>query len=241
MIKSKELLRNYIIYSNLAVKSSNISSVSLKSFLCTETTKDVELTCWKCHKTLSTRNLFCKFCSSVQKLEEQNYYDLFDLKFQFLINKTDLSKKFKHLQSQLHPDKFSTKNQEEQAISETYSSHLNKAYSILQNPLERGIYLLSLQNISIDEDSPGTDQKLLMEVLMLNEELDDASTKEELESLHTKVRSTIDDLIEKINSSFEKKDFIRAKELLIKMKYFVTLETKWKEKKNQLELQESGK
>lgn len=31
---------------------------------------------------------------------------------------------------------------------------------------------------------------------MLNEELDDASTKEELESLHTKVRSTIDDLIE---------------------------------------------
>lgn len=111
MIKSKELLRNYIIYSNLAVKSSNISSVSLKSFLCTETTKDVELTCWKCHKTLSTRNLFCKFCSSVQKLEEQNYYDLFDLKFQFLINKRDLSKKFKHLQSQLHPDKFSTKNQ----------------------------------------------------------------------------------------------------------------------------------
>lgn len=69
-------------------------------------------------------------------------------------------------------------------------------YSILQSPLERGIYLLSLQNISIDEDSPGTDQKLLMEVLMLNEELDDASTKEELESLHTKVRSTIDDLIE---------------------------------------------
>jgi DnaJ-domain-containing proteins 1 len=84
--------------------------------------------------------------------------------------------------------------QEEQAISETYSSYLNKAYSILQNPLKRGLYLLSLQNISIEEDSKGTDQKLLMEILMLNEELDEASSEEDLENLQTSIRATIEEL-----------------------------------------------
>lgn len=240
MLKSKELLRNLIIYKNCV---SNISSVSLKSNLCTETVKGPELKCWKCNKNiLSAKNLFCKNCSSVQKPDNQkNYYDLFDLKLQFVINKADLAKKFKQLQSQLHPDKFSNKNQEEQSISETYSSYLNKAYSILQNPLERGLYLLSLENVFIEEDSKGTDQKLLIEILMLNEELDDASTIEELEELHTKVRDTIDTLTEQINVSFEQKDFNQAKELLTKMKYYVTLDNKWKEKKNQLDLEKSTK
>uniref|UniRef100_A0A8D8YSU8 Iron-sulfur cluster co-chaperone protein HscB, mitochondrial n=1 Tax=Cacopsylla melanoneura TaxID=428564 RepID=A0A8D8YSU8_9HEMI len=234
MLKSKDLLRSFLVYNNFA---SNISTVSLRANLCTETTKDLELKCWKCSKSLSPKKLFCQYCSSVQKPNPwDNYYDLFDLKLNYLINSGDLSKKFKQLQSQLHPDKFSNKDEEEQSISETYSSYLNKAYSILQNPLERGLYLLSLQNITIDEDSKGTDQKLLMEILMLNEELDDASTADELKSLAAKIRTTLDELTKKINSSFEQKDFNLAKEYLIRMKYFTTLDTKIREKRNLLEL-----
>ncbi|KAL1451181.1 hypothetical protein WDU94_003466 [Cyamophila willieti] len=235
MLKSKDLCKSFLQCKNIA---SNISTISLRASLCTETTKDLELKCWKCSKSLSAKNLFCQYCSSVQKPNPRdNYYDLFDLKLNYLVNSSDLSKKFKQLQSQLHPDKFSNKDKEEQSISETYSSYINKAYSILQNPLERGLYLLSLQNISIDEDTKGTDQKLLMEILMLNEELDDSSTIEELESLADTIRIAIDELTKKINISFEQKDFILAKDYLIRMKYFTSLDTKIREKRNQLELQ----
>ncbi|KAI5694777.1 hypothetical protein M8J75_005333 [Diaphorina citri] len=231
------------IVQNLTVNSlfSRIANATLQN-LCTDTVKHTELKCWKCLKNLSGKNLFCQYCSSVQKPDSQsNYYDLFDLKLTYLINNVDLSKKFKQLQSQLHPDKFSNKNQEEQAISETYSSYLNKAYSILQNPLERGLYLLSLQNISIEEDTKGTDQKLLMEILMLNEELDEASSEEDLEKLQTMIQATIDDLTKNVNASFEQKDFNQAKDLLIRMKYFTTLVSKVQDKKKQLELDKHSK
>ncbi|KAI5695018.1 hypothetical protein M8J75_009597 [Diaphorina citri] len=235
MLKIKNLVQNIIVHNSVARIPSAI--LGSETALCTETAKSLELKCWNCLKSLSGKSLFCQHCSSVQKPDPQNnYYNVFDMKMQYLINNADLSKKFKHLQSQLHPDKFSNKNQEEQAISETYSSYLNKAYSILQNPLKRGLYLLSLQNISIEEDSKGTDQKLLMEILMLNEELDEASSEEDLENLQKSIRATIEELTKKVNVSFEQKDYNEAKELLIRMKYFTTLDTKIREKKNQLEL-----
>jgi molecular chaperone HscB len=75
------------------------------------------------------------------------------------------------LQSQIHPDKFSGKSDEEQLLSSEWSSLINKAYKILQTPLERGEYLLMLHGVTLPEDNSITDAEFLMEMMEKSEEV----------------------------------------------------------------------
>ena len=85
------------------------------------------------------------------------------------VNLKELSKRFRNVQAQIHPDKFSTRSQEEQSLSSEWSSLVNKAYKTLQTPILRGEYLLSLKGITISEKNTIEDPEFLMEVMEKNE------------------------------------------------------------------------
>lgn len=68
------------------------------------------------------------------------------------------------IQSQFRSD-------EEKAISENYSSLVNKAYSVLQSPLKRAIHLLAIKGEQIQEDQKLENPQFLMEIMELNEEV----------------------------------------------------------------------
>lgn len=53
-----------------------------------------------------------------------------------------LQKALQKLQLMVHPDKHSTKGNEGRQLAEQQSSRLNKAFSVLQSPLERAKYLV---------------------------------------------------------------------------------------------------
>lgn len=85
------------------------------------------------------------------------------------VNLKELTRRFRNVQAQIHPDKFSTKSEAEQSLSSEWSSLVNKAYKTLQTPVLRGEYLLSLKGITISEKNTIEDPEFLMEVMEKNE------------------------------------------------------------------------
>lgn len=82
--------------------------------------------------------------------------------------------------------------QREKDLSESLSSLVNKAYSTLLNPLDRGIYMLKLHNVSIPEETTSLGPEFLMEIMELNEEIEEAfDNKEKALELLNKNRSTV--------------------------------------------------
>lgn len=153
--------------------------------------------CWSCNATLSnSSDIFCSNCQSIQKvpnvvsdhvldclsyqqmcnlLSFQDYFILFGVHKKHLIDLNDLTSRFRSIQSQIHPDKFSGKTDEEQTLSSEWSSLVNKAYKTLQGPLERGEYLLGLHGVTLPEDNTMSDPEFLMEMMEKNEEVNDSS------------------------------------------------------------------
>lgn len=149
--------------------------------------------CWSCSATLSNSDeIFCSSCKVIQKIPKivstrndtsninvnipqllsfQDLFDLFGLQKQHNLDLNDLTTKFRHFQSQIHPDKFSGKTAEEQTLSSEWSSLINKAYKILQSPLARGEYLLRLKDVTLPEDNSIADPELLLEMMEKNEEV----------------------------------------------------------------------
>lgn len=83
----------------------------------------------------------------------------------------DLSRRFRNIQSEIHPDKFSTKTKKEQHLSSEWSSLVNKAYKTLQAPLARGEYLLKLHGTNLPEDNTIQDPEFLTEMMERNEKV----------------------------------------------------------------------
>jgi molecular chaperone HscB len=118
----------------------------------------------------------------------RNYYDFLGLQRKLTINQEDLQKRFYALSRQWHPDRFSRKGADEQALALEATALLNDGYRTLKDPIARAQYLLSEEGFSIGEQrSRDVPPELLEEVFELNmmlEELKegDESARAQLES-----------------------------------------------------------
>lgn len=65
--------------------------------------------------------------------------------------------------------------QKEKELSASMSSLINKAYGTLSHPLNRGLYMLGLKELEIQEGSSTLDPGFLMEIMEKNEEVEAAS------------------------------------------------------------------
>jgi molecular chaperone HscB len=84
--------------------------------------------------------------------------------------------------------------QEERAISEQYSALVNKAYSTLLQPLARGLYMLHLHGVNLEEDAGQSDPQFLAEIMQTNEELAEAQYPNDVKELENSNKSTMDKL-----------------------------------------------
>lgn len=85
--------------------------------------------------------------------------------------------------------------QDEQVLSEEYSSLVNKAYATLLNPLDRGLYLLNLEGISIEEEAVTMDAEMLMYIMEKNEEVEEADSEQAFSELRDGIQKDMDRLI----------------------------------------------
>lgn len=104
-----------------------------------------------------------------------NYFEVFSLPSQFDIPQSQLVSRYRDLQKQLHPDKFAAASDAERRWSMQASSFVNEGYQTLAGDLSRAIYILQINEVSIDEE---TDTQMapefLMEQMELRESLEEA-------------------------------------------------------------------
>lgn len=70
--------------------------------------------------------------------------------------------------------------QKELALAAAQSSQLNKAYQTLLSPLDRAHYILSLHGVKESETERLEDDELIIQVMEARQEVDEASSIEEL-------------------------------------------------------------
>lgn len=108
---------------------------------------------------------------------------------------------------------------------------MNKAYKTLLKPLSRGLYMLELKGMSIEEGTDsGADSEFLMELMEINEALDEAQTPEEANKIGQDTKGKLADLTKAIDRALLKGELQAAKALLAQMKYYANIEDKVKEK-----------
>ncbi|XP_049618074.1 iron-sulfur cluster co-chaperone protein HscB [Syngnathus scovelli] len=196
-------------------------------------TSNVQMNCWKCKEPIKELpTFFCSSCKVVQPPHEGvSFFSIMDCEDTFALDTHKLQKRYLLLQRSLHPDNFSQKSAEEQEYSEHQSALVNKAYETLQKPLSRGLYLLELKGMRIDDGTDsGVDAEFLFELMEINEALERAQTPEEADKISRDTKWKLKGLTAEIDGALRAGELQTAKALLAQMKYFSNIEEKVKEK-----------
>ncbi|XP_035513886.1 iron-sulfur cluster co-chaperone protein HscB [Morone saxatilis] len=204
--------------------------VSSPRYYCTG---QVKVSCWNCKQPLGkTPAFFCMSCKVVQPPDEgTSYFKIMDCDCTFTLDTQKLQKRYLQLQRSLHPDNFSQKSVREQEYSEIQSALVNKAYRTLLKPLSRGLYMLELKGMRIEEGTDSrADSEFLMELMEINEALDEAHTPEEANKIGRDTKGKLTDLTKEIDAALLKGELQTAKALLAQMKYYANIQEKVKEK-----------
>ena len=120
-----------------------------------------------------------------------NDFELFDIPKQFAQDRAALDTRWKNLQREAHPDKFSAQGTAAQRVAMQWSVRINEAYQRLKDPLRRAAYLCELAGVPINaENNTSMPAEFLMQQMQWREELDDATTADSLKNLHQEVLQT---------------------------------------------------
>jgi len=191
--------------------------------------------CWNCDYMYKSE-LFCSKCKALQGLPQNlNYFDIMGIKRDYNVENEEIHRKYRELQKMLHPDKFGNKSEKERQISENLSSLINKAYSTLAHPLKRGMYMLQLKGISIPEGTTSLNPEFLIEIMERNEEIENAiKDNDKVLKLAKESKELLNTMSKQVAQAFDKEDIETATRILIKMKYYDTIDNKLKKLKHDL-------
>jgi molecular chaperone HscB len=126
-------------------------------------------------------------------------FELFGLEQRFAQDGAVLAARWKDLQRQAHPDKFTAQGAAAQRIAMQWSVRINEAYQRLKNPLKRAAYLCELHGAPVNaENNTAMPGAFLMQQMEWREELDDAESTEDLEKISLQCRQAEREVLQKI-------------------------------------------
>ena len=158
----------------------------------------------------------------------QNYFQLFDLPQQFSVDAQHLGQRYRQLQRELHPDRYASASAQEQRLAVQYSGLVNEAYSTLNRPLSRALYLLGLAGMTQEEISAQqVDGGFLIEQMELREKLESMQGLVEpdpvLEHLVAEISTDIRQHQLEFAAAYEAGDLAAAASGCVKMQYLEKL------------------
>ncbi len=127
------------------------------------------------------------------KLDDDDF-TLFDLPRQHALDRGELDRRWRALQSEVHPDRFAAQGDAAQRIAMQWAVRVNEAYQRLKDPLRRGAYLCELAGAPIEaENNTAMPAAFLMQQMEWREALDEARTQADVQA--------IDDGVEQVERS----------------------------------------
>ncbi len=159
---------------------------------------------------------------------KQNYFQLFDMPVQFVLDQTQLGARYRQLQGELHPDRYAGAADHQQRVAVQYSALVNAAYATLREPLDRALYLLELTGMDRGEiSSQQIDGGFLIEQMELREKLEsidglvDPDTA--LDHLVTEISGDIKVHRDEFAGAYAVNDLPSAASACVKMQYLEKL------------------
>ncbi len=161
----------------------------------------------------------------------KNYFELFGLPVNYVIDRKELSERYRDLQRAVHPDKFAAGSDQERRLSMQGSTMINEAFQTLKDPMLRAKYLLALHGSEMSAGSQSTqDMEFLMEQMELREELADAKGKLDPFATVSNILSDIDErikvLVDKLTIQFDSatpEHLEQAHDIVLKMQFLQKL------------------
>ena len=103
----------------------------------------------------------------------KNYFDLFGLPVDYVLDVGELGMRYRDLQAVVHPDRYANASDQEQRLALQQATQVNEAYETLRDPLRRAIYMLRLHGVDTSQETATTrDTGFLMQQMELREELE---------------------------------------------------------------------
>lgn len=115
-------------------------------------------------------------------------FTLFGLPQQQAQARADIDARWKALQAQVHPDKFSHEGAAAQRLAMQWALRVNEAQQRLRDPLKRAAYLCELRGVPLRaNENTRMPTSFLMEQMAWREALDEANGLTEVEAIDAEV------------------------------------------------------
>ena len=173
---------------------------------------------------------------------KKNYFELFGLPLQFELEDRELADRYKNLQRQLHPDTvIAAADDRQKRFAIQAAAHVNEAYRILRNPLDRAGYLLEQKGCKSAADKAGKQltSEFLMRQIQLREELetipDTDNPRECLLELRERTEQEIGRYYESFGEQMGRREYAAAGDTVRKLQFFHKLQDEMDELQFELE------
>jgi molecular chaperone HscB len=125
-------------------------------------------------------------------------FELFGLDTRFAQDRLALDARWKDLQREAHPDKFSAQGAAAQRVAMQWSVRINEAYQRLKDPLKRAAYLCELHAAPVNaENNTAMPAEFLVQQMSWREALEEADGADDLYKIHDEVLSVKNSTLQK--------------------------------------------
>lgn len=146
------------------------------------------------------------------------YFELFGLSPTFDIDPVQLKNTYRQLQQAHHPDQADNRDQAPaQALD--LSSQINHAYQTLLAVDSRAAYLLQLQKQDHHLEQSIGDLDFLQHAIELREQLHEAESPDQLESLRTEITQWLQSLSREFKIDYAEQDWAEARDTTRKLRF----------------------
>lgn len=191
------------------------------------------ISCWRCGADRSS-NLFCPSCAAIQPIpEDADYFQVLGVPRHLAQDSQLLQRRFYELHRQWHPDRYQTGPQEARSASLRNTAAVNRAYSTLRDPVERGEYWLTLQNETLGANNNRVPPELAELVFEVQERLEDlratrdangaADLRREVTGVHAELLERKSVLLAQLDETFARWDAGAAEPAALKRELKATL------------------
>jgi molecular chaperone HscB len=153
---------------------------------------------------------------------QSNDFELFGLPQQFAQDRAQLDARWKELQREAHPDKFSAQGSAAQRVAMQWSVRINEAYQRLKYPLKRAAYLCELGGEPVlAHSNTAMPKHFLMQQMEWREGLDDAIDLQTVKELQSEVRSSEAHLLQQCAVALDVQHDFKAALLAVRSLMFI--------------------
>jgi molecular chaperone HscB len=174
------------------------------------------LSCWQCGADRAS-NLFCPSCAAIQPIpDDADYFQVLGVPRRLVQDREVLQQRFYELHRQWHPDRYQTGPQEARSASLRNTAAVNRAYSTLRDPAERGEYWLTLQGETLGAKNNRVPPELAELVFEVQEKLEAlraagggngaADLRRDIATVHAELLQGQTALLEQLDENFARWD-----------------------------------